>query len=204
MEKNIVVDLKERFPLYFRTSILIAICIFIITFYLIPHYTLHPYVPRVEKATKVEELPEEIKRVEELPPPPKPQLPVEAESEEEIQQATIQKTADFETFEKMPVQPEAETPEFVAYDTPPRPKKIIKPVYPEISKKAGIEGTVIVKLLIDVDGNVLRVKILKGLTPDINSAAKQAALATKFYPAKQRDKPVKVWVSYPIRFVLEE
>jgi len=204
MEKNIIVDLKERFPLYFRTSTLITICMIIIAFYLLPHYTLHPYVPKVEKATKVESTPEQIQRVKEMAPPPKPQLPVEAESEEEIQQATIQKTADYETFEHMPVQPEAETPEFVAYDTPPRPKKIVKPVYPEIAKKAGIEGVVILKLLVDVDGRVLKAKVLKGLTPDINAAAVKAALTFVFYPAKQRDKPVKVWVSYPITFKLEE
>jgi len=204
MEKNLILDLKERYPLYFRTSILLAIVFFIFAFYLVPHYTLHPYVPRVEKATKVEEIPEQIEKVEELPPAAKPQLPVEAESEEEIEKATIEKTADFETFEKMPIQPEAETPEFVAYDTPPRPKHIVKPRYPEIAKKAGIEGTVILQLLVDVTGKVLKTKVLKGLTPDINKAAQQAAYATTFYPAKQRDKAVKVWVSYPVRFILEE
>jgi len=204
MEKNVIVDLKERFPLYLRISVLSAVLFFIVGFYLFPHYTLHPYIPRVEQPTKLEDVPEEIERVEELPPPEKPQLPVEAESEEEIQQATIEKTADFETFEKLPIEPGGETPDFVAYDTPPRPKQIVKPVYPQIAKQAGIEGTVILKLLIDVNGKVLDVKILKKLTPDLNNAAVQAAYATSFYPAKQRDKPVKVWVSYPMKFVLQE
>ena len=204
MKKNIIIDLKERFPLYFRTSVLLAILFFIVSFSLFPHYSLHPYVPRVEKVTKLEVEAEEIERVEELPPEIKPQLPVEAESEEEIQQATIEKTADFETFEKMPIQPEAETPEFVAYDTPPRPKNIIRPKYPEIAKQAGIEGTVILKLLVDVSGKVLKVRVLKGLAKDLDEAAVKAAYATTFYPAKQRDKPVKVWVSYPIKFILEE
>ena len=204
MEKNSVVDLKERYPLYYRISVLLAVVFFIVAFYLVPHYTLHPYVPRVEKATRLELEPEEIEAVEEIPPAPKPQLPVEAESEEEIEQATIEKTADFETFDKLPVQPEAETPEFVAYDTPPRPKRIVKPAYPEIAKKAGIEGTVILQLLVDVNGKVLKVKVLKRLARDLDEAAVKAAYATTFYPAKQRDKPVKVWVSYPIKFILEE
>jgi len=204
MKENNSSDLKRRFPLYFKTSFLLAVVFFIAGFYLAPHYTLHPYVPKVSKVTKVEELPEQIERVDEVQPQAKPQLPVEAESEAEIEKATIEKTADFETFEKLPVQPEAETPEFVAYDTPPKPKSRVKPDYPEIAKKAGIEGTVILKLLIDVDGKVLNVKVLKGLTQDTNKAAMRAAYATQFYPAKQRDKPVKVWVSYPYRFVLEE
>jgi protein TonB len=204
MEKDMVMDLKKRVPLYLRVAFLVAILFFIVAFLLVPHYTLHPYVPRVEKATKVEVEPEEIKQVEELPPPAKPQMPVEAESEEEIEAATIEKTADFETFEKLPVEPEAETPKFVAYDTPPRPKKQIIPVYPEIAKQAGIEGTVILHLLIDTNGKVLRAKVLKGLTEDTNKAAIDAALKSTFYPAKQRDKPVKVWVSFPIKFVLKE
>jgi protein TonB len=202
--KGKIVDLKERFPLYFRTSLLLAVLFFIVGFYLFPDYALHPYVPKVDKLTKIEDLTEQIEKVEELPAPPKPQLPVEAESEEEIQQATIEKTADFETFEKMPIEPIGETPEFVAYDTPPRPKHIIKPVYPQIAKQAGIEGTVILKLLVDVNGKVLKVKVLKKLAPDLDQAAVSSAYATLFYPAKQRDKPVKVWVSYPVRFVLEE
>lgn len=204
MENVTIADLKERFPLYFRTGLFLAVIIFIAAFFLVPHYSLHPYVPKVEKATQVEVEPEEIERVEEIEAAPKPQLPVEAESEEEIEAATIEKTADFETFEKMPIEPEAETPEFVAYDTPPRPKARVEPRYPDIAKQAGIEGTVILQLLVDTSGKVLNVKVLRSLHPELDKAARDAAYQTTFYPAKQRDKPVKVWVSYPIRFVLTE
>ncbi len=204
MEKNTVFDLKERFPLYFRTGMLLAILFFILGFLFAPHYTLHPYVPRVDKALQVEVEPEQLEAIEELPPAPKPQLPVEAESEEEIEAATIEKTADFETFDKMPIEPEAETPEFVAYDTPPRPKNFVRPSYPNIARTAGIEGTVILQLLVDTNGKVLEAKVLKKLHPELDRAALDAAYKTSFYPAKQRDKPVKVWVSYPIRFVLSE
>jgi protein TonB len=204
MEDVRIADLKERFPLYFRVGLFLAVLFLIAAFFLVPHYSLHPYVPRVEKATQVEVEPDELEQIEEIEAAPKPQLPVEAESEEEIEAATIEKTADFETFEKMPIEPEAETPEFVAYDTPPRPKAIVKPTYPDIAKQAGIEGTVILQLLVDTGGKVLNAKVLKSLHPELDKAAIDAAYRTTFYPAKQRDKPVKVWVSYPIRFVLEE
>lgn len=204
MENVKIADLKERFPLYFRVGLFLAVLFFIVAFLLVPHYSLHPYVPRVDRATKVEVEPEEIEAIEEIEAAPKPQLPVEAESEEEIEAATIEKTADFETFDKMPIEPEAETPEFVAYDTPPRPKAIVKPRYPDIAKQAGIEGTVILQLLVETNGKVLKAKVLKSLHPELDKSAIDAAYRTTFYPAKQRDKPVKVWVSYPIRFVLEE
>ncbi|MCK4233693.1 energy transducer TonB [candidate division WOR-3 bacterium] len=198
-----VVDLKKSSKLYSRISLLLSLLFFIALFHLIPHYSLHPFVPRIEKPIEIEVDPEEIENVEELPPEIKPQLPIEAESEEEIQKATIEKTANFETFDKLPIQPKVDTPEFVAYDTPPRPKNIIKPKYPEIAKQAGIEGTVILKLLVDEDGKVLKVKVLKGLAKDLDEAAIKTAYATTFYPAKQRDKPVKVWVSMPIIFKLK-
>ncbi len=202
-KSNKVVDLKKSKEVYFRVSLFVSLLIFILLFYLFPNYALHPYVPRVDKPTQLEDVIDPIEKVEELPPPEKPQLPVEAESEDEIQQATIEKTANFETFDKLPLQPESETPDFKVYDTPPRPKQVVKPEYPEIAKKAGIEGTIILKLLIDVDGKVLKAKILKGLTPDLNDAAIEAAYATLFYPAKQRDKPVRVWVSMPMIFKLK-
>ncbi len=204
MKKTVqVADLKKSSVLLFRVSFFASILIFIVLFHLFPHYSLHPYVPMINRAVKVEIDPEIIENVEELPPIEKPPLPVEAESEDEIERATIAKTANFETFNKMPIPHNVETPEFVAYDTPPRPKSVVKPDYPQIAKQAGIEGTVVLQLLIDTDGRVLKTKVLKSITPDIDEAAMKAAYATIFYPAKQRDKPVRVWVSLPVIFKLK-
>lgn len=198
-----IVDLKKSSEVYFRVSMIISVLVFIVLFQLFPRYSLHPFVPTVDRTLKLEIDPEVIERVDELPPPEKPQLPIIAESEEEIQKATIEKTANFETFEKLPIKHDIETPVFVAYDTPPRPKNLIKPDYPDIAKKAGIEGTVILHLLIDENGKVLKAKILKSLVEDLDDAAIKAAYDATFYPAKQRDKPVKVWVSMPFTFKLK-
>lgn len=78
-----------------------------------------------------------------------------------------------------------------------------KIVYPEIAKRAGIEGKVYVQAFIDENGNVVSAKILKGIGAGCDEAALNAVKETKFTPGKQRGKPVKTQVSIPIMFKLQ-
>jgi TonB family protein len=55
----------------------------------------------------------------------------------------------------------------------------VPPEYPELARKAHIKGTVIVKILVDQSGNVIRACGLKG-HPLLRSAAVTAALKWKF------------------------
>ncbi len=75
--------------------------------------------------------------------------------------------------------------------------------YPEIAKRAGIEGRVFVKAYIDEKGNVVEIEILKGLGGGCNEVAAEAVKNTKFKPGRQRGKPVKVQVTIPISFKLD-
>lgn len=98
----------------------------------------------------------------------------------------------------------------VAYDTPPKPKEIVKPVYPLKSKSKGYYGTVILKLLIDSTGIVILAKPIEiarfrnldrgGIL--LVESALAAAIKSEFIPAYQDGKPTKVWVSFPVRFIL--
>lgn len=78
-----------------------------------------------------------------------------------------------------------------------------KIVYPEIAKRAGIEGKIYVQAFIDETGNVVSAKILKGIGAGCDEAALNAVKETKFTPGKQRGKPVKTQVSIPIMFKLQ-
>jgi protein TonB len=76
--------------------------------------------------------------------------------------------------------------------------------YPEGPKLLGIEGNAFVWCYLDIDGAVLKVAIAKGTgNAALDSAAAETAWKTKFSPARQNDKPVKVWVSLPVKFNLE-
>ena len=79
-------------------------------------------------------------------------------------------------------------------------KKII---YPEIAKRAGVEGKVYVLAFVDESGTVTDAKIIKGIGAGCDEAALDAVKKTKFKPGKQRGKPVKVQVSIPVVFKLQ-
>jgi protein TonB len=77
-------------------------------------------------------------------------------------------------------------------------------IYPEIARKAGIEGKVYVQAFIDEKGDVIKTKILKGIGSGCDESAMKAVKETKFTPAKQSGKFVKVQVVVPVLFKLNK
>lgn len=103
---------------------------------------------------------------------------------------------------------EPEPDSFFTVDDPPEPIGGIsairnKIVYPETARKSGLQGKVYVNAFVNESGEVVKVKILKGLGSGLDEAALNAILATKFKPGKQKDKPVKAQVTIPILFRLK-
>lgn len=93
--------------------------------------------------------------------------------------------------------------DFINVDKMPEMLEYVEPEYPELLKKAGIEGTVYIKAFIDKDGNVGDVKIAKSSGhEEMDRAAATAAVKAKFRPAIKDGKPVAVWVTYSVNFVL--
>ena len=145
------------------------------------------------------------------PPPPKPSIPIPTESEEIPEDLTIASNVlDLSDIPPPPPPPEDEGDMvFVAFDEPPTPKggfgaiqKALK--YPEIARKAGIEGRVTVHVLVSEKGIVVKTKILQSLGhTGCDQAAVNAIKKVKWNPAMQRDKPVKVWVAIPVVFRLK-
>lgn len=95
--------------------------------------------------------------------------------------------------------------EFVAFDEEPQLLVAPEPVYPEMAKKAGVTGTVWIKVLVDTDGNVRDAIIVKesGVNAGFEEAALDAAWDRKYRPAMQNNQPVAVWVAYKVRFTLK-
>lgn len=76
-------------------------------------------------------------------------------------------------------------------------------VYPEKAKEAGVQGQVIVEAVIDVRGNVADTKIIKSVSKELDNAAVNAIVKTKFKPGLQNNKPVRAKVVIPISFRLK-
>jgi protein TonB len=85
----------------------------------------------------------------------------------------------------------------------PELKSEVRVPYPPESRKQGIQGAVIMNLLIDESGRVREVTLIEGPTTELNTAAMAAAKGFQFTPAMIQNKPVAVRIRYTYRFVLE-
>ena len=86
----------------------------------------------------------------------------------------------------------------------PVPIREVKPDYPELARRLGLEGTVTVKILIDKNGKPEKAEIYKGVNDLLNEAAMQAAMKWLFVPAVMNNYTVAVWVAVPFRFRVVE
>ena len=97
-----------------------------------------------------------------------------------------------------------EPADFVPYEKGPMPVKIVQPEYPEIAKKAGMEGTVYVKIWVDKEGKARKAVIMKSEAEIFNEPAIKAALQWVFTPAMMNNGPVAVWAAVPFHFKLNK
>jgi TonB family protein len=108
---------------------------------------------------------------------------------------------------KIEIPPDEADPEpgiFVPVSVDPVPVIRAMPEYPEIARRANMEGTVWVKMLLDKEGRVKKAQVDKSNGDVFNDAALAAAMKWVFRPAMMNDGPVKVWVTIPFRFRLKQ
>jgi periplasmic protein TonB len=87
----------------------------------------------------------------------------------------------------------------------PKRKKPVVPDYPPALKAQGIEADVPVMVSLDATGAVTSVKILKSSGhPELDEAARKAALAESFEPASRDGVAIPYTLSYTYRFRLED
>jgi protein TonB len=104
------------------------------------------------------------------------------------------------------VEEEPDPEEFVSVDVEPQPIQNLQSlvVYPEVAKRSGLEGKVIISALIDVDGKVLKTRIEKADYDVFKQPAIDALMKARFTPARQNGEPVKLWYTVPISFKLSD
>lgn len=76
--------------------------------------------------------------------------------------------------------------------------------YPTIAQKAGIEGRVFVQFVVDEEGNVIDPTVIRGIGAGCDEEAIRAVTLAKFTPGTQRGKAVKVKMTLPVMFKLDE
>ena len=167
----------------------------------------------------------EITRPEEVKPPPPPEeKPPEApeeieikEDDEELDTELDVDDADTDQDEMMDMEEEFSEP-FISVEQMPMlgdcddeactQTEIMKFIarnfrYPEIAKANGVEGRVILEFVVEKDGKVGRVKILKGIDKHVDKACINVVEDLPvFAPGKQIGKAVPVKYTVPIKCTL--
>lgn len=77
--------------------------------------------------------------------------------------------------------------------------------YPEIAKKNGVQGRVHVQFVINEDGSIGDVKVVRSVEPTLDEEAIRIVKTfPNFIPAKLNTTPIKCWYTLPINFKLPE
>ena len=211
LRKNPDVDLKLKYKKVIEFTLVLSLLICILLFQAFKKFEKEKVGSKIQiHKIQAEEIPQTLQ--EKLPPPPsRPAIPIESESEDIPEDATIEETdIDFNEVPPPPPPPagDDEQIQFIPYDEAPQPIGGFAAIqaklkYPEIARKAGIEGSVIIYAKISIKGDVIKTRVIKALgNSGCNEAAINAIKAVKWKPAMQRDKPVEVWVSVPVKFKL--
>ena len=77
-----------------------------------------------------------------------------------------------------------------------------EPRYTSEARRAGVQGIVILKLLLLPDGKIDRVKVVKRLPYGLTENSIRVACQVKFKPAMKDGKPVAQWVAIEYGFML--
>ena len=111
--------------------------------------------------------------------------------EEEVVEQEI-----FKIVEEMPAFPggEAKLLEYVAKNTK----------YPQIARESGIQGRVFIGFVVETDGSISNVKVLRGIGGGCDEEAVRVIKSLpKWKPGKQRGKAVRVSYQIPVNFKLQ-
>lgn len=157
------------------------------------------------------------------PPPPRAPVPVEVPDNTVLEQEEINFDASLDLSDTlstagppMPDEPESQAGEgpskneiFVVVEEQPKliggMAALRKRVnYPSFAEKAGIQGRVFVEFVVDEEGNVQNPSVTRGVHKLLNEEALRAVKGLRFVPGKQRGKPVKVQLTLPVNFHLED
>ncbi len=211
--KNPEADLKLKYQKTFKMALAASFVMHASVAGIFPTFDIQAAARAKDQIIiQMEDLPE-TRQIERPPPPPRPAVPIETESDDVPDDVTIEST-DLD-FDEAPIDlpppppPSAsaapaedeEILEFFSVEEEPRTLQTANPKYPEVARKAGLEGTVFLRFVVGKTGRVERVNVLRG--PEIfREAAIDAVSQFRFSPAIQNDKPVRVWMQMPIRFRL--
>lgn len=208
---------RRGYPLLIQGGLIVALGLALLAFKLDWHPRPAPPAPLLlPDPVLVTEVP--VTRHETLlPPPPRPPVPVAVPDDTPLDDVDLHLDDPYEIGEPLlatrpppldppPPQPEADEP-FEVVEEMPQIVGGIKALYeqiryPEMARRAGIEGRVTLQFVVDREGRVVDPMVLRGVHPQLDQAALDALRKVKFAPGRQRGKAVPVRMKLPVLFRL--
>jgi len=226
LKKSEKADLESRKGIFFQIGLIFAMAVILVAFEWKTYDALDISTMGDQRAlNEVEEL-ATITQQNTPPPPPPPPAPsmvlniventaeidddisIDAEADENTQveeyKAPVMKQAEEEVVEEQEIFMVVENaPAFPGGDVA-RMKFLQDNIkYPQMARESGIQGTVYVTFVVERNGNVTDVKILRGIGGGCDEEAVRVVQnMPKWEPGKQRGKPVRVQFNMPIKFTL--
>lgn len=214
VEKTPKADLRAKARRYFEVSLIISLLLVTAAFAFFPDIEREQVVIEASQETvNVEDI-ENTRQENRPPPPPRPPIPIEAPTDDAIEDIDISSEIDLGVQMEAPTAPppqeEEEEEEEIYFEVVEDPPTIIggmeavrkNLVYPDLAIRAGVEGTVIVLAYVNKEGIVTGTEVLRGIGGGCDEAAMEAVKKVRFNPGQQRGKAVNVKVSVPVRFRL--
>ena len=154
-----------------------------------------------------------------VPPPPEP-LPAPALEAAKPEPPALQPVAKAEPaapVHSAPAAVAAAPVEAIVKPAPPQPAPPVippdfnadylhnpAPAYPQLARRMGEQGKVLVRVLVSAEGRVERIELKSSSgSRRLDQAALDAVKQWKFVPARQGDQQVPAWVVVPIVFTLQ-
>jgi periplasmic protein TonB len=170
-----------------------------------------------QEIVQIEEI-DQTQHIEQPPPPPRVPVPIEVPDDSIMDDVILDLDAALDINEPAALPPPPPPPAaredrpavaeiFVVVEEMPeivggtaRLYELVR--YPEMARLAGLEGLVVVQVVVETDGRPSNPLILRSAGPGLDEAALEAVMKLVFTPGKQRNEPVRVRFQVPVRFRL--
>jgi protein TonB len=223
IKKTPKADLENKKTLFFEIGLILALVVVLVSF----EYKSYDKVTIDLASRVVQDVPEEIIPITEQkvkpPPPPPPkqvtQIKIVEDDVEVEDELDIDVEADDQTEVEEyvpPVEDEEEVEEaeiFTVVESMPTfpggmgalMKYLAENIkYPPLAKESGIQGRVFINFVVEPDGRISNVKVLRGIGGGCDEEAVRVIKSMpKWKPGKQRGKAVRVQYRMPIKFTLQ-
>ncbi|MEX2639992.1 MAG: energy transducer TonB [Balneolales bacterium] len=208
-------DLRRTYIIRVEMGLIMALTLLIILFRV--NLNLGGDLNFTEQEQEIVEMEDIIQteQIETPPPPPRPPVPVEVPNDEIIEDDAYDLDSDLDLDAPMdlpppppPSQEEEEEQEiFQVVENMPEPVGGIEAIYnnleyPDVARRAGIEGRVSVQFTVDENGQVSDAQVLRGIGGGADEEAVNAIINTEWTPGRQRGRPVPVRFVYTVQFRL--